>query len=464
MNKKILLKNFSLSALANGINLMLSILSAFILPKILGIREYAYWQLYVFYTSYIGFFHFGWADGIYLKQGGKKYQELDQADMASQLRLYILFEFIVMIFVIFISLLMVKDQDKQYVLMITGVCLFITLPRTFFQYLLQTTDRISEYASNIIYEKLIYVIGTTCLVIGGIREYRPLLIVDLLAKIVTLFLVGRLCKDILFFKVTRIWDALPEAWDNIHIGIKLMAANIAGLLLVGIVKLSVEMEWGIEVFGKASLTITASNMIMIFISAVSVVLYPVLRNIEMEQLVSIYKKLRLMLVWLTLGCLLFYYPIQHIISMWLPQYVESLKYMALLFPMCVFESKTVMLANTYFKALRKEKILLRINWISVVFAYGFTYVAVKIQQNLGMAMLGLMLSFGFRSTIAELYLSKILQLKIIFHITLEWMIIGMFCYIFWNIGGWKSTICYSFIYTIYSFYIFSFYRETRETK
>ena len=115
MNKKILLKNFSLSALANGINLMLSILSAFILPKILGIREYAYWQLYVFYTSYIGFFHFGWADGIYLKQGGKKYQELDQADMASQLRLYILFEFIVMIFVIFISLLMFNDYRSLFV-------------------------------------------------------------------------------------------------------------------------------------------------------------------------------------------------------------------------------------------------------------------------------------------------------------------------------------------------------------
>lgn len=464
MNKKILLKNFSLSAMANGINLMLSILSAFVLPKILGIREYAYWQLYVFYTSYIGFFHFGWADGIYLKQGGKKYQELDQADIASQFRLYILFEFIVMIFVISVSLLMIKDQDKQYVLMITGVCLFITLPRTFLQYLLQTTDRISEYASNIIYEKLIYVIGTACLIVGGIREYRPLLIVDLIARIVTLFLMGRLCKDILFFKVTRIWDGIPEAWDNIRIGIQLMAANIAGLLLTGIVKMSVEMEWGIEVFGKASLTITASNMIMIFISAVSVVLYPVLRNIEMKQLVSIYKRLRVMLVWITLGCLLLYYPIRSIISMWLPQYVESLKYMPLLFPMCVFESKTVMLANTYFKALRKEKILLWINWASVVFAFCFTYVAVKIQQNLGIAMLGLMLSFGFRSTIAELYLNQILQLKIMFQIILEWVLIGMFCYMFWNIGGWKSTGYYGLIYMIYSFYIFSFNRKTRETK
>ena len=36
---------------------------------------------------------------------------------------------------------------------------------------------------------------------------------------------------------------------------------------------------------------------------------------------------------------IFYYPIKLILSTWLPQYADSLRYMALLFPICIYESK-----------------------------------------------------------------------------------------------------------------------------
>ena len=353
--KKTIIQNFSYSAFANGINLLVSILSAFVVPKVLGVSEYSYWQLYTFYTSYVGFFHFGWADGIYLKQGGKRYQDLDKQNMANQFRLYVLFELLIAILIILLSWIFVEDKSRFYVLVCTAVCLFITLPRTFLQYLLQTTDRISEYAQNIIYEKIIYVIGVFIALFLGVRSYEPLLIIDLFAKLVTFFLLARLCRDTLTTRITHIFRGLKEAWDNVRIGSRLMIANIAGLLITGIVKMAVEQNWGIETFGKVSLTMTASNMIMVFISAVSVVLYPMLKNVQEESLVPIYRKLRSLLMLLTLGMLIFYYPMRIIISYWLPQYADSLIYMALLFPMCVFESKLTLLISTYLKALRKEK-------------------------------------------------------------------------------------------------------------
>ena len=54
---------------AQALSMLLSILMALFLPKVLGIREYSYWQLFIFYISYAGFFHLGLNDGVYLKQG-----------------------------------------------------------------------------------------------------------------------------------------------------------------------------------------------------------------------------------------------------------------------------------------------------------------------------------------------------------------------------------------------------------
>lgn len=459
MNKKYMLKNFFYSFMANGINFIISILSALIVPKILGVKEYSYWQLYVFYTSYVGFFHFGWADGIYLKQGGKKYSELDKTRMAGQIRLFILFEIMVTACFILFSLFYVKDMERQYVLIFTGMCILVTLPRTLFQYLLQSTDRISEYAQNIIFEKIVYLLGITILIVAGVRTYRPLLIIDILAKGITLFLIGRLCRDILLAKAESIKASIEEAWDNIQIGIKVMTANIAGLLLTGIIKMVIEMQWGIETFGKASLTMTASNMVMVLISSVSIVLYPALKNINVDTMLIIYKKMRIWLVNITLGMLIFYYPINRLISMWLPKYAESLKYMALLFPICVFESKTNMLFNTYLKALRYEKSLMFINWISVGITCLLAFWTIYVKSNLTWAMLSLLLALGIRSTLLEIKVNKILNLKNWKVMVFEWGLILIFCYLSWTIGGWQSTIGYTAIYLLYIIFNYREYKK-----
>ena len=132
-----------------------------------------------------------------------------------------------------------------------------------------------------------------------------------------------------------------------------MFANIAGLLINGIVRFAIENHWNVETFGKVS---TNDNVEYAdgLISAVSVVIYPMLKQTPEERLAQMYKTIRMMLMIPVLGMLLVYYPAKVLLSGWLPQYAESLKYMALLFLMCVYESK-VLLINTYLKALRKEK-------------------------------------------------------------------------------------------------------------
>ncbi|MEH7250466.1 hypothetical protein V7114_27310, partial [Neobacillus niacini] len=61
------MKNFSYTLSSNLISMIISTIVILIVPKVLGVEDYGYWQLYLFYASFVGFLHFGWNDGIYLR-------------------------------------------------------------------------------------------------------------------------------------------------------------------------------------------------------------------------------------------------------------------------------------------------------------------------------------------------------------------------------------------------------------
>ena len=60
------LYNFSFVFGAQVLVLIISVLRALILPKFLPVEGFGYWEVYWFYTSYVGIFCLGYNDGIYL--------------------------------------------------------------------------------------------------------------------------------------------------------------------------------------------------------------------------------------------------------------------------------------------------------------------------------------------------------------------------------------------------------------
>lgn len=442
-------QNLSYTVVANGLNMAVSIVTALILPKILGVEEYSYWQLYSFYISYVGFFHLGWVDGIYLKYGGKKYADLDKEYFNTQFWLLTIYEIATAVIIAVLAILLINNTDRKMVVVFTGICCVLQIPRLLLQILLQITDRISDYAKNYVLERSMYAVLIIVVLLCGIRRYEILLFADLFAKLFTLLLLCWTCKDIVVGRFVKVGEGIAEAVKNIRVGIKLMFANIAGLLITGVVRFAIENKWDIETFGRISLTMTASNILMIFINAVSVVMYPMLRTTSDKNLSKIYGTLRGMLMVPLFALLIAYYPAKVLLSMWLPQYAESLRYMALLFPMCIYESKMSMLINTYLKALRKEKQIMIINWISVVITVVFTGVIVYWLANLTLAVASLVIVLGLRCILAELYLGRILQIHVKRDIVVEMVMAVGFILISWNIQSWLCTLLYGSIYIMY---------------
>ena len=88
---KKIVANFSYVVLSNLLTVIVSSLVVLILPKIMGVEEYGYWQLYIFYLSYAGFVHLGWVDGIYLRYGGLEYDDLDKEKFFSQFLMLLIY-------------------------------------------------------------------------------------------------------------------------------------------------------------------------------------------------------------------------------------------------------------------------------------------------------------------------------------------------------------------------------------
>ena len=184
------------------------------------------------------------------------------------------------------------------------------------------------------------------------------------------------------------------------------------MLIIGIVRFGIERAWDVSTFGKVSLTLSISKMVMIFINAVGIIMFPILRRTSKEKLAGIYSTLRDFLMVLLLAILILYYPLKTFMAAWLPQYAESLLYMALVFPMFIYEGKMALLINTYLKTLRREKVMLKINLIVMFLSLVMTYVTTQIFVSLDVAILNIIVLLAIRSAFAESYLAKELGIKV----------------------------------------------------
>lgn len=447
---KSVIKNLYYTVAANFVTLFISVILNLFVPKLLGVREYSYWQLYVFYSSYVGFLHLGWIDGIYLKIGGEKYDELNKQELGSQYWYLTIFEFILAVAVSVYAFLFLPHSDKMIIIVLTAIVAIVTISKQFIQYILQSTNRIKDYAHLSRNDRYVYVVFLAIYFLLGGRSFYWLIVFDILAKfIVTLWGMYQI-KDMIFSKLIPFGRVFHEIIDNIKIGSNLMLSNIASMLIMGTIRFFVQNHWSIEEFGKLSFTLSISNMFLTFINAVGVVMFPLLRRTNQARLPELFKTLRSLFVPITYGFLIFYVPVKIILVSWLPQYEVSLMYMGILFPMVVYEGRMSLLINTYLKALRMEKTILYVNIITLLISVVAGVVTVFVLNNLWLSVALIIFCLAFRCNFAEYLLSKRLNVKLNFQMFLETIL--SITFILSNIlitNQWGSFLLYTLTFIVF---------------
>lgn len=442
--------NISYTLSSNFLVLLVATLVTLLLPKVLGFQDYGYYQLYLFYTSYVAILHLGWCDGVYLRYGGESYANLDKNKFKGQfISLVILQILITLLFTAVVFSFKLDDQDKVIVLLLSILNIFILNSRAFLTLVLQATNRMRDYSVILISDRIIFIALVVILLLKRVDNFEFYILADLSSKFISLIVSMIKTKEITYDKNTSLkWDK-KESILNIKSGINIVFANFAGALIIGTVRFGIQNNWSVGVFGKVSLTLSISNMLMVFVNAISLAIFPILKRVDESKYRETYSVTRTLLMPLVFLALVSYYPITFILSKWLPQYIESLRYAAIVFPIVVFEAKVSLLTNTYLKAIRKEKSIFKINFASALLSLVGTFISVYLLDSLFLSVISIVILLGFRSCFSEIELTKYINISVYKDMFIEIIMVLVFIFSAWNLTNVQGLIIYFCAFVLY---------------
>ncbi|MGN8936903.1 lipopolysaccharide biosynthesis protein [Collinsella sp. HCP28S3_E5] len=401
-------KDIALAFLSQGISTLSSVLLALFLPKILGVKEYGYWQLLLFYMGYAGFLHFGLNDGLYLEKGGQARNVIDKQSVFSQFVVGLLFQVIIAGGIFLAALTVPFEQGRTHVLIVFSLTFPLTNASSFLGLMFQAMNETPLYSLSNVAATVTLFITFISLMFTHQTAVEPYLIAYLLSELVRFAYCILHANDFMHAGLRSAVDSIHLSIHSVRIGIKLMISNIMSQLILGCVRFFIDASWGIEVFSIVSFSISIASLFLTFLSQASMVFFPNLKQASEKTLRKLFIIMRDSLDLLTPLVLFLYGPVIVILNAWIPQYAKSLELFSILFPICIFDGKMDIVGTTFFKVLRKEKLLLKINLVAFISSVLMSICGTYILHSVEITLVGVLMILGLRSTYSEFKIASLL--------------------------------------------------------
>jgi len=441
---KQLVSNFFYVFLAQGTVLALSVCLNLILPKFLGKVEFGYWQYFLLLSSYVGFFTFGFNDGYYLLEGGKSESELNHRKVVNQFYFFVFTQVVVAVFLFCISFF---STQNRILLQILAVYLIFQNISNYFGFVFQGSAEFKKYSFSVLSDKIFFILALFVLLFLKKYSYIPYILLYTCGKIVSVNYSFSHVPYIKGFTNIKLRTGSHFWLKTIGIGSSLMVSNILGSLVIGVGRFLIERRWGIKVFGEVSLSISFTFFFLLFVTQIGMVLFPMLKRVQKENMSIFFQKVKMRLDILLPFILILYYPGQYVLGVWLPAYIESIRFLILLLPICVYEGRFHTLYLVFFKALRKERRLLTVNIFAFLISALLCLISAYFFNNLIFLLSSLTIAIILRSLYSEYYLSE--NKKIHINNFFELLLIGAFVIFNWNFDEGTAFIYFFFAFVGY---------------
>ena len=245
LKERRILRNIIYAFAAQGISLLLSILTSLILPKFFDKANYGYWSLFLFYTGYTGFFHFGLNDGVYLKIGGTEYEDMDKKLLGGQFWFGALFQSVIATGIVLWTVLSGNGVDTEFVFIMTAVYMLLYNLTLYLGCVFQAANETRLYSLSVMIDKIVFMVSILALFIVKSSDYKTYVWLYMSAKLCAMLYCVYKGREIVFAGRMAFGTVAREALDSIRIGINLTIANIAGNLILGGGRFIIDRYWGI---------------------------------------------------------------------------------------------------------------------------------------------------------------------------------------------------------------------------
>ena len=416
-----------------------------LVPKFIGVEEYSYYQLYNFYLGFVGFFHFGWSDGFFLKYAGKNKNEFDPPTVTGHLSFFSFFEFFLWIGIFIFFGRTCTEENSELILFAICISGFLILLNNFLRLVMQCSRQFAEYSFSLLFERLLFLLFIAIFFCYK-NSYYSLIFAFIVSQILALLLSIFLLRD-KFTRSFSISSILLDIKSCTLSGLALMLAGILPMAIVGIARLGIEKHWGLIAFGKVSLLLSTVSILFVFVYSVSSVLLPTLRCSSRAYVLNSFLLLRCTVSWFLLFSFVFARFAQLLLSWWLPEYSDVLSYLPFVIPICFFQGVSTLTTETYLKTFRKEKILLLSNFVAFFFACLFFFISIFVLNSLEGTLIAIGLAMALRLFILDFSLSISLNIRSFHCQCIECIAIFVFLVFHWLFASLLASLFFAIFLT-----------------
>lgn len=147
-----------------------------IVPKMIGVTEYAHWQLFLFYANYVAVTMFGVGDGLYLRLGGMRYKDLDFSRIKTEYFCVVLSQLVLAAVIWIASLFFGIESDLRFVLLLLLIYLVVQNAYGFIAPVFQAVNLTRIYSMGAVVSKASFVVILIALLLVGDKSYEPIAI------------------------------------------------------------------------------------------------------------------------------------------------------------------------------------------------------------------------------------------------------------------------------------------------
>ena len=359
MNNKSTIFSILKVSVSNILKLLSGVLVGFLLPKIIGVEDYGLYKTFTLYGSYVGLFALGITDGIYLKFGGIDYENLNKEQFRLYTKLYFLLETIIAILLLIISLFFFEDEYR-FIFSSLSVFMLGQNITGYYQIISQITSRFNEFSLRTIIQSVLTVISI--LLLYGVHAYVKLdisyrsytIISVLILLFLTLWYIYTY-RDISFGKTAELKSNWKTYIVFVKSGVPLLVANLCSLFILTIDRQFVNILFDTETYAIYAFAYNMLSLITTALSAISTVLYPVMKKMDKETLIKNYDSLISIILIIVFCALIIYFPLVWFVNWFLPKYTDSLLIFRIILPAVAVSSSISIVMHNYYKTLDIEK-------------------------------------------------------------------------------------------------------------
>lgn len=334
---------------ANIINMLISILTNFLLPKYLSIDTYSIIKTYRLYVSMIGIFHLGYIDGMYLKYGGKSLREIGNTEIENDLSTFRIFQ-IAITAVLLAAVLLIKN-DLVYIAVVLTIA--STNLATYFKYVYQAIGEFHKYSRLMNLTTLAtFVLNIALLFIVKTDNYTLYVCGYVVINLIIWIVIEVYFERSIGIHLNKLIFSFQRVIENIKDGILLLFGNFTNMLLSSMDRWFVKALMDTYNFAQYSFACSMESMVNLAVTPITVTLYNYFCKVTDKKRITL---LRNCMMVIGAGFIVAAFPAKFILEIYLTKYMDSSTVLFLLFGAQYFYIVIKSIFVNLYKARHEQK-------------------------------------------------------------------------------------------------------------